>query len=246
MKLIGIILVLSVSFAASLVIDCTFTKGHVVYYYCELKSDPSIAERDMVVTSAYGEHKESMKHINVTSFMSLNSSYTINYMPRLNDLFPNLDRIVIQYNHLKEIRQTDLQPFSKLTHLFLAFNDIETIEPDLFMYNPQMEVIELQNNKITRVDPNVFDQLNQLLQLNVNNNTCVDGFTGYHAEVRTLTTKIKKQCNVVNLLPNENKQDKIDKTAIALKNGNTMTKKLHYVMNYSIALMVITSILNCQ
>jgi Leucine-rich repeat (LRR) protein len=204
MKLIGIIFVLSVPFAASLVIDCEFTSELFTGYFCTLIKDPIIIERDTVVTAAYGNHENSKNHVSVTSFMSWNLSYTMNFMPGgLNDAFPNLERIYIQNNHLKEIRRTDLQPFPMLTHLYLGHNDIETIEPDLFKHNPQLQVIDVEYNKIKRVHPNVFDHLNQLRFLYMDKNTCANerGADG-RAEVLRLITKIKDQCNDVNLWTN--------------------------------------------
>jgi Leucine-rich repeat (LRR) protein len=203
MKLMGIILVLSVPLAASLVIDCEFTSELFTGYFCTLIKDPMIAERDTFVTAAYGNHENSKNDTSVTSFMSWNSSYTMNFMPRLNDVFPNLDRIYIQNNHLKEIRQTDLQSFPMLTHLYLGHNDIETIERDLFKHNPQLQVIDVEYNKIKRVHPNVFDHLNQLRFLYMDKNTCANERADGRAEVLQLITKIKEQCNDVNLWTND-------------------------------------------
>jgi hypothetical protein len=199
MKLIGIILVLSVSFAASLVIDCEFG-SEPDSYYCVPISDWSITKRDTVVTTATGSHIGSRNDASVTAFETNLSSNTINYMPRLYHVFPNLDRILIQRSHLKEIRQTDLQPFSKLKVLGLYKNDIETIEIDLFKFNLQLQFINLSDNKIRRVDPNVFDHLNQLSHLFIDNNVCVSENAYFNrAKIRQLVIKIKKQCNAVDL-----------------------------------------------
>jgi hypothetical protein len=196
MKLIGIILVLSVPFAASVVIDCRFGMGYITPYQCSLISDPSITERDTVVTAANGDHEDSMNHASVTAFLSHSSTNTINYIPRgLNDLFPNLIYIAMQSIHLKEIRQADLQWYTELTNLHLGFNDIEIIEPDLFKYNPQLQTIDLSDNKIKQVDPNVFDHLNQLNNLYMGKNKCVNRNAYGRAEVLALITKIKSQCN---------------------------------------------------
>jgi Leucine-rich repeat (LRR) protein len=196
MKLFWLILVLSVSFAASVVIDCEFISWFSTDYQCFLIKDPMITERGTVVTEATGRHLDSRNHSSVTAFWSRNSSYTVNYMPRgLNDVFPNLDAITIKNSHLKEIRQTDLQPFSKLKVLDLDKNDIETIERDLFKFNLQLQVIFLTDNKIRRVHPNVFDHLNKLRYLDMGYNACVNEYAADRAGVLELITKIKEHCN---------------------------------------------------
>jgi hypothetical protein len=204
MKLTGIILVLSVPFAASLVIDCEFKNmewdgffwGNL--YSCRLRSDPSITERGTVVTAATGNHESSKNHASVTAFrLEQQSAYTINYMPRgLNNVFPNLIAIGIHYGHMKEIRQADLQSYPNLKELDLFYNEIETIEQDLFKYNPQLQYISLQSNRIQRVHPKVFEQLNQLRRLNMAHNFCVSGsaFAYNREEVLQLISKINDYC----------------------------------------------------
>jgi hypothetical protein len=258
MKLIGIILVLSVPFAASIVIECKYTIW--TNKQCNLIKDPNITERDTVVTIATGNDENSMNHANVTVFFSRND-YTINYMPRgLNDLFPNLVTIWIQNCHLKEIRQTDLQPFRKLRKLYLNKNDIETIERDLFKYNPKMQRIGLSDNKITRVDPNVFDHLNELRRLGMYGNKCADGYANNRTQILKFISKVTEQCTIKNWMKkikqevtkisdqveSQNENIKSLEDEFASKNGNTMTKKLHYAMKCSIVLMFITSILASQ
>jgi hypothetical protein len=263
MKLIGIFLVLSVPFAASVIIDCEFTSessSESSSDNCLLRSDPNITERSTVVTAATEKHEDLMNHANVTRFWSLDSNHTINYMPRLSNVFPNLERIRIQSNHLKEIRQADLQPYPKLKQLNLENNDIEIIEPDLFKFNPLLQRITLRNNKIKRVDPKVFDHLKHLANLDMIN-TCVSESAGNPTEVKNLITKIQQQCSDVipptNIPPsdqanstnkNANETSKVNQeiTTTAPKNGNIMTTKLHLVMKYSILLMFIYAIFKSQ
>jgi hypothetical protein len=197
MKMFVLIFVLSVPLAAGVVIDCVFRSGNWAlgdFYTCNLKSEPSITERGVVVTAATG-NVDFMNHTRVAAFWS--SSKTINFMPRLDSVFPNLVAIAIVHNHLTEIRQTDLQPYPKLKTLNFYGNDIETIEIDLFKFNPHLQDINLLDNKIRRVHPNVFDHLNDLRALNMEDNSCVT--TGNEKDrpaVLELITKIKEQCSI--------------------------------------------------
>jgi Leucine-rich repeat (LRR) protein len=197
MMLFGLFLVLSVPLAFSVVIDCEFKHDSWAcvdnVYWCKLISDPSITERDTVVTAATGSHERLMNHATVTGFYG--SGKTINFMPRgLNEMFPNLIIIRIVRSKLKVIRQADLQWFPELKYLDLNSNDIKTIEQDLFKYNPLLLVIYIEYNKISRVHPNVFDHLNQLINLDMTNNVCVSAHRINRASVLELIANIKHKC----------------------------------------------------
>jgi hypothetical protein len=203
MKLFVLFLVLSVPLASSVNIDCEFKHDSWArvenVYWCKIISDPSITERDTVVTAATGSHERLMNQASVTGFEADNSSYTINFMPRgLNEMFPNLIIIRIVRSKLKVIRQADLQPFPELKYLDLNSNDIKTIERDLFKYNPLLLVIYIEYNKINRVHPNVFDHLNQLINLDMTNNICVYAHRTNRASVLELIENIKHQCGYDN------------------------------------------------
>ncbi|KAG5680406.1 hypothetical protein PVAND_009915 [Polypedilum vanderplanki] len=47
----------------------------------------------------------------------------------------------------------DLKPFPKLKYLQLQGNPIEVIREDLFINNPELEVLYLENNEINHIDP---------------------------------------------------------------------------------------------
>lgn len=77
------------------------------------------------------------------------------------------------FARLKEISSDDLKQFSgNLRHLWLFYNDIEVIEENLFMHNPNLWFIELASNKIAHVDAKVFDNLRNLNTLRLHENPC--------------------------------------------------------------------------
>lgn len=97
----------------------------------------------------------------------------INYFPKdLEKQFPNLLAILLNLVQLKEIRQTDLKPFTDLRYLDLFENKIEYLEADLFKYNRRLEVIWLSNNKIKFIDDNIFQGLG-ITSLYLAYNDCV-------------------------------------------------------------------------
>jgi hypothetical protein len=227
MKLAWSILLLSVSFASSIVIDCQFKirklSGVGAVHYCDINSNSnlSITERDTVVTAVTG----TILNENVMGFWSSSSSSTINYMPRLNDVFPNLVVILVHSARMREIRQSDLQPYPELKYLALYANLIETLEKDLFKYNPQLLNIDLQVNRIKRVHPSVFEQLNKLEYLGMAANECVKETAHNRTDVLHLITKIKSHCHNYDLVYEI--ESKLAKTSDQIQDQNESMKDLN-------------------
>lgn len=61
----------------------------------------------------------------------------------------------------------------KLKGLFLYVNLIEVIEGDLFEFNPNLENIQMDRNKIARIGLGAFDGLNKLHSIDLGPNPCV-------------------------------------------------------------------------
>ena len=100
---------------------------------------------------------------------------TISRIPlNFNTFLPNINRIFFEKG-LKEIHKEDLAQFPKLIWLYLSFNDIKVIEPDLLIHNPHLKLVFIGENKIHTVAPNVFDGLTELSYLGFDRNNCHDG-----------------------------------------------------------------------
>jgi hypothetical protein len=183
---------------SAIVINCRFvrTNWEVVgdTYFCELLNNPVIVTPGVAVTTVYGRHhNSSMTHASVTGFFS--GSRIIHYIPRgLNDTFPNLTSLFIYEGRIKKLAQEDLQAYSKLRHLSLAFNDIKVLEEDLFKFNNDLEYVTFWKNKIFEVHPTVFDQLSKLTWLDVDNNQCTSGCGTNRTAVLIVIKKIKENC----------------------------------------------------
>lgn len=56
----------------------------------------------------------------------------------------------------------DLKSFPDLKQFDFEYNQIVTVEKELFLYNRKLEYINLNDNKIKHIDPNVLDSLHFL------------------------------------------------------------------------------------
>lgn len=92
----------------------------------------------------------------------------------LKQMFPNISAVCIKRSQIREIKMNDLRPFGHdLKYFHIAESELETIEPDLFKYNPNLEFVGFENNNINYIEGYVFDNLRNLKLLLLEGNSCV-------------------------------------------------------------------------
>lgn len=100
---------------------------------------------------------------------------------------------------LKQIRKSDLEPFSELVRLQLDNNDIDMLEEDLFMNNLNLAFISLDNNKIFLISVNIFDNLSKLVHLSLKSNNCIDMIAvNNKTAVAEIVRHVKDECTDMN------------------------------------------------
>jgi len=165
-------------------------------YFCKVTKGITITSLDTAyLNSTTGSHQSGYNNDNVNYFYI--ESVTISYFPRgLDAIFKNLKGIWFYKNGLKEIHQSDLKPFSKLIEFLIhGGNQLEILEEGLFDFNPDLEYINLHINKITHIDPKVFDSLTKLRHLYLNSNTCFSKGAYDRTAVQNLIKEVKTMCN---------------------------------------------------
>jgi len=215
-------------------------------YQCEVQNYLEITSLDTAqVDSNSGAHLDDFNNDNVTA-IQINQGQ-IHYFPRgLNKIFKNLKGISISNTGLKEIHQSDLKDFPELVDLWLMSNNIEILEENLFEFNPNLDYIDLDSNKISHINPNVFDKLTKLKTLYLRSNNCINVRAFNDAtDVQDVIRTAKAQCTssdyssleqkVKNLeiesknLNSENLKEKLGKLENEIKNSkfpNTFHRRI--------------------
>lgn len=171
MKLILIFyLIFSVESTA---IFCDF-KEESFGYQCSVKYMKITSKNEQNITGVFGDHKSGKSNDDVINFKS--EDHVANYFPHnLTNFFKNLQIIQINNASLTEIHNLDLKELgSKLTKFEALNNSIKILEFDLFKNNPNLEIIDLSNNKINHIDDGVFTSLKNLKNLKLEGNSCIN------------------------------------------------------------------------
>ncbi|XP_037042002.1 uncharacterized protein LOC119078538 [Bradysia coprophila] len=208
-------------------------------YECECKESIKAPERNTVVSNVTGMHVPSANNSNVQGIHIFGASY----LPTgIEKFFPNLIGLSVE-QHLKEITKNDLEPFPNLKHVWLARNQLEVIEEDLFVYNPDLVYISLRQNFIKEIDSNVFDHLDRLSILELDRNECLnDNAIGRYAVVQ-LIKQVKEKCTVEQTTETTGPVTAPAKMKITqqelLNEKEILTEKVHFWKSFSIILLLV-------
>lgn len=173
-------IILHISAITAIAVDCVYGDiekwpWETSYYTCNVTSQLkklTITEVNTAINSANANKKK------VGLFLvSKESLSKVHFFPiGLDDVFPNLKAINIEYAEMKEIHQKDLKPFADLEMLNLCGNRLEYLEEDLFAHNIKLKAFAADHNKIAYIDPNIFDNLKNLSSLALVGNFCKMGW----------------------------------------------------------------------
>jgi Leucine rich repeat len=78
----------------------------------------------------------------------------------------------ISHSELSSVHAKDLKHFPKLIVLQLRGNFIQVLPHDLFAYTPHIKYLNVKDNRISFVEPNAFDFLKNLREIDFTNNIC--------------------------------------------------------------------------
>lgn len=112
----------------------------------------------------------------------------------ISGFFPNLEAISLNNCDLEEIKREDINGFSNLQQLHLKPNKITEIGNNLFEGNPGMKFISFTSNPIKNVAYNVFDDLNELVILDISLAKCISSDNSNRNDVLSVIFRISVNC----------------------------------------------------
>lgn len=153
----------------------------------------NLTQPRQLITTVIGEHPVGAANDKVNTVLAFEQ--VCDFFPvGLEKFFKNLTGIAIQKSGLKRISKSDLKPFGQLRSISLFGNKLKTLESDLFMYNPLLELISLFANQIKHVHPNVLNGLTRLKHAYFNSNVCIDEDGLTEEQIGKLKCKFTEKC----------------------------------------------------
>lgn len=110
--------------------------------------------------------------------------------------FKGLEGMAIQKSGLKRITKMDLRPFKGLKSISLYGNKLQSLESNLFIFNPKIKLISLFNNELKQISANVFDGLNSIERVYMSSNPCINENAESFSKIQELRRKFIDNCPV--------------------------------------------------
>lgn len=195
-----LLLLTFINSSASIDIHCTYSitskATPLPYVYgCSIDSNLKITEPDTKINEIKGHHEGGRKHTDV-AFISI-FSVEMNFFPiGLDRFFLNAQTLAVESTELMEIHQDDLKGFPKLEYLMIVKNLLEVLEKDLFKYNKELIYINMNENKLKRIDEKIFDDLTMLNFLHLLSNECIRMFGHGKNRVARIVKNVKEKCSI--------------------------------------------------
>ncbi|XP_037029924.1 leucine-rich repeat-containing G-protein coupled receptor 5-like [Bradysia coprophila] len=168
------IILLALGLSNGIFLECDYalrsvgTIGNV--YSCLARIHPSPGEKN--VSDVSHNHLDGRVDADVESLI-LNDN--IAFTPfNIQNFFPNLVAIDINGKGTLELTRESLKGLQSLRYFSFSRNQLQIIEPNLFIENPRIEWIYFDGNPIRHVAFNVFDHLEELRVLYMIETTCIN------------------------------------------------------------------------
>lgn len=172
-------------------------------YSCNV-IDLVISSDSIAVNNVIGTHPNSDENMTSSdeNLDNMDVSYllvfgqTFHYFPSgIENFLPNLMLIRVQGSHLKHLAKANLRPFYKIQVLDLKYNDIESVDGDLFSHSPILKLLDLRGNKIRRIGLKILTPLLLIREIYLYDNICInEGALNEDSEVLNLLNQIARQC----------------------------------------------------
>lgn len=141
-----------------------------------------VSSRNFTVSSINGK-TETHKSTKVLQIIE----QTVKFLPNgIERFFPKIQGLWVLYSKLETIEQTDLKPFPGLKEIVLRGNQLETLDGNLFIFNLELTLVDLADNKLKIIGEHLIDPLLQLKKICLQKNICVDQEACFHIKLQAV------------------------------------------------------------
>lgn len=120
---------------------------------------------------------------------------TCHYFPKgIEKIFKNLVALQVTYSGLKSITQENLKPFTRLRGLWLNDNNLISLEPNLFRFNPMLEIVRFDSNRLRVISIDIFDFTPKLTETHFTDNVCTSKVGKTKAQINQIVWEIIQNC----------------------------------------------------
>lgn len=178
--------------STGLILQCTYSlQGPDYRCAAQINFDGVASSR--VVTEVSQNHLDGKNNSDVTQLLITETF--VGFIPlNVSAFFPILDRFDMRNASITEITRDSLRGLFRLRTFYAFRNLIERIGVDVFIDNPELQVIYFDNNPVRHVAHRVFDHLTQLITLGFSFDNCIGGGAYNRAAVVLMMSRLLVNC----------------------------------------------------
>lgn len=161
--------------SSAIFLDCEYFVRPVWFwdnYTCDVRNLTVSSDND-VVANVSQNHLERFSNDNV-EILKIQNQICHRFPHGLGKFFPNLKEISIVNSSLEIITSQDLMPFEQLVSLDLNNNRLKRLDADLFINTLGLKSIDLSNNMIRFVGEKILNPLKSLRHVRLEKNNCIN------------------------------------------------------------------------
>lgn len=146
-----------------------------------------------VLTLVRGVHEVDMENGKVEGLYFEGQS--VAQIPRdISEIFPNIKALQFYDSGLLSISADDLMQFPGLLVWSSYYNQLETLESDLFVNNQNIQQIEFSNENLQHVGEDLFSNLSNLQSAKFQHCNCVNEIAESQQEISNLNFRLSLMC----------------------------------------------------
>lgn len=195
-------------------IECEF-RNHTITsdwgerYSCITKKYV-IKPDDRLVKTVTGLHLKNHTSANVTQYYARNLSVE-RFPIGLGEKFANLEVVRFTFCGMRLLFKESMQNLTKLKYLDLINNKIEKLNSDVFELAPNLVEVVLNNNRLKFIGSFILEPLTKLKFISFGGNVCLSSHFKYaHEQLPWLKREIMLQCSDISMADVMKRFDEID------------------------------------
>lgn len=150
-----------------------------------------------------GDHDEGKTNDDVV-FLYIYNQKLEKIPNNLNKFFPNVKVLEWNNSNLKSLSAEDLKQYPELITFSSYYNDIVTLESDVFKYNPKLQWIYFHKSNIQHVGEGLLDGLDELTFVNFERNPCINTYGRTPEQIKQLNKNLPIKCPMKSSEPEKN------------------------------------------
>lgn len=193
--LIGATLVIAL--ASGIEIDCnyeekTFVTAKPIHLYT-CRGTIISTENPRVITNITGIHLRGREDSDVKGIVIENR--ILDKVPRrIENFFANIEAFQWSHGNLSSVDASIFEPFQNMIFIHLGYNQLVTLESNLFQQNRNLREIRFARNVLRHVGHNLLSGLPSLMLADFTGNSCTGLFASNTQEVQVINLQLPIEC----------------------------------------------------